>query len=279
MGELEQDKVEIQKQWDEDPCGADTVKHLEPGTLAYYQAIRDHRYRVFAPWMDQKIRFSDWRDKDILEVGVGLGSDHFRFAALGNRLTALDLSREHLRQTSRHLSLEGFSHTAVYGDAERMPFPDASFDLVYAFGVIHHTPNTEVAVGEIHRVLRSGGTALIALYHRDSFAFWLGLILGAGVVRGGLRKGWRRLLADVEYRRDANSAVPLVKVYSRRTARRLFAAFESVEIETCHVASRTATMVGRRLFPQRTPAQLEELLSPFGWFLIVRAKKSGRIRQ
>ncbi len=275
MREGEGDKAEIQKQWDADPCGAETVKSEEPESLAFYRAIREHRYKVYGPWMDRALRFSEWRDKDILEIGVGLGSDHFRFASGGNRMTALDLSREHLRQTGLHLSLEGLTHTPVYGDAERMPFPDASFDLVYAFGVIHHTPDTEAAVAEIHRVLRPGGTALVALYHRDSFAFWLGLVLGRGIVHGDLRKGWRRLIAEVEYRKDEDSAVPLVKVYSRRQARKLFSAFASVDIDVFHVASRTATKVGQWLAPRRTPEEVEEMLRPLGWYLIVRARKRG----
>ena len=76
-------------------------------------------------------------------------------------MTALDLSREHLKHTSRHLTLEGLSTAPVYGDAERMPFPDNSFDLVYSFGVLHHTPGTQKAIAEVLRVLRPGGTALI----------------------------------------------------------------------------------------------------------------------
>ena len=82
-------------------------------------------------------------------------------------------------------------------------------------------------------MLRPGGTALIGLYHRDSWFYWLWTILYRGIVRLGLlRKGKRRLLSEIEYRSAGNDALPLVKVYSRRQARRLFAGFEAVAIST-----------------------------------------------
>jgi ubiquinone/menaquinone biosynthesis C-methylase UbiE len=266
--ELNADKLEIQKQWDKDPCGASTAADEIPGTLEFYRAVRDYRYKVYAPWFDQVVRFEDWQDKDVLEIGVGVGSDHFRFAQAGNRMTALDLSQEHLKQTTRHLELEGLTTTPVYGDAEKMPFEDESFDLVYAFGVIHHTPDTEAAVAEIYRVLRPGGTAIIGLYHLNSY-FLLWVIIRNGLILGGFwRKGWRRLLSEIEYRSESDSAMPLVKVYSRRQGKKLFSQFSQLEITTCHIS------LGRfqRLLPG-SRSLIERLFGWFGWYLMIRAYK------
>lgn len=265
---LNADKLEIQKQWDKDPCGASTATEQTPGTLDFYRAVRDYRYNVYAPWFDQVVCFEKWQDKDILEIGVGLGSDHFRFARGGNRMTALDLSQEHLRQTQRHLELEGLITTPVYGDAEKIPFADESFDVVYAFGVLHHTPDTEAAIAEINRVLRPGGVALISLYHRYS-CFLLWAIIRNGLILGGLwRKGWRRLLSEIEYRSDLDSAVPLVKVYSRRQAKRLFSQFSQQEMTTCHIGFgrlQSLSPVSRSL--------IERLFGWLGWYLVIRAYK------
>jgi SAM-dependent methyltransferase len=170
---LNADKLEIQKHGIKTPAEPVQTPEQTPGTLDFYRAVRDYRYNVYAPWFDQVVRFEEWQDKDVLEIGVGLGSDHFRFARGGNRMNALDLSQEHLRQTQRHLELEGLTTTPVYGDAEKMPFADESFDLVYAFGVLHHTPDTEAAVAEIHRILRPGGVALIS-YITDIPIFFYG---------------------------------------------------------------------------------------------------------
>ena len=270
---LDLDKREVQKQWDNNPCGADTVQGYARESLEYYRAVRDYRYRQYAPWMDEVINFSQWQGKDLLEIGVGMGSDHFRFAKAGNRMTALDLSREHLRQTERHLSLEGLTTTAHYGDAEIMPFPDASFDVVYTFGVIHHTPNTEVAVNEIHRVLRPGGTAIVGLYHRDSWFFWVSTLLAQGVLKFGLiRKGWRKLLSEIEYRSKDNTAQPLVKVYSRKQSRDLFSDFSQVHLQTAHLEASHLSRF-QLLVRGVSRAELERRFGRYGWYVVVKAVK------
>lgn len=265
----ESEKREAQKQWDNDPCGAVTVEGETPGTLEFYRAARNYRYGVYGPWFNSVIRFSEWKGKDILEIGVGLGSDHFQFAKNGNRMVALDLSREHLRHTARHLTLENLATRPVLGDAESIPFPNETFDLVYAFGVLHHTPNTESAISEVRRVLKPGGHALIALYHRNSFFFWGYTVLLRGILRRGLwKKSWDQLLSEIEYRSNPRSALPLVKVYSRRQARALFHQFSDVDITTCHVNP------GLR-FLEIPPMKniCENLLAMFGWYIVIRAEK------
>ncbi|MGH7194777.1 MAG: hypothetical protein ACREJM_14755, partial [Candidatus Saccharimonadales bacterium] len=91
MPVLHPDKIEVQHQWDRDPCAADTVTDVARDTVEYYRAIRNHRYEVYAPWMQQAMAFSEWRGKRILEIGVGLGSDHYMLAKGGNHMSALDL--------------------------------------------------------------------------------------------------------------------------------------------------------------------------------------------
>ncbi len=273
LAQLDSPKIEVQKQWDGNPCGADTVQGIDRDTLAYYRAIRNHRYTEYAPWMDDIFRFDRRTNQDILEIGVGVGSDHYRWAAAGNRLTALDLSREHLRHTTQHLELEGLITSPHYGDAEDLPFDDASFDCVYSFGVLHHTPNTEAAIAEVHRVLRPGGTAIIGVYHLHSFFYWISTMLVQGVIKlGWPRKGYRRLMSEIEYRDASNDAVPLVKVYSRRQARRLFSMFSDVRVRTCHVEASHFSRLGR-LFGSVRRATLEKYLSAGGWYVVVEAVK------
>lgn len=266
---LHADKREAQKQWDTDPCGAVTAGHEEVGTLAFYRAVRSYRYAVHAPWMDSAMRFDSAAGSRVLEIGVGLGSDHYRFAAAGCEMTALDLSREHLRHTQRHLALEGHATTAVLGDAEQMPFANDCFDLVYSMGVLHHTPRTDKALAEVLRVLRPGGTALIGLYHRNSAFFWVETLLINGVLRGRLlTRGWRGLLSEIEYRSDPAAAMPLVKVYSRGQIARLLGAFANLQVETHHIQAPTARL--ERWLPRE---MLERRCSRLGWYLVARAQK------
>ncbi|MGI9301730.1 MAG: class I SAM-dependent methyltransferase [Gammaproteobacteria bacterium] len=267
------DKLEIQKQWDTDPCGAYTVDDVPTETLEYYRAIRKHRYDEYAPWMGEAMAFSRWQDKDVLEIGTGVGSDHFRLASQGNRMTALDLSREHLRHTSRHLELEGLRTAAIYGDAEGMQLEDESFDLVYSFGVLHHTPDIARALSEVKRVLRPQGTAIIGLYHRNSAFFWLRTIAERGIVRGRLfTQGYRRLMSEIEVRTDPDSAIPIVNVYSRREVRRLFRNFASVSISAHHIEW-PHLGIPRGLYHVVGRGTLERFARGLGWYLIVHAHK------
>jgi ubiquinone/menaquinone biosynthesis C-methylase UbiE len=266
------DRRETQKQWDLDPCGANTVLS-DSESPTFYRAIRDHRYQVYGPWFDNMMRFDDTKNKDVLEIGVGLGSDHLRFAQNGNRMTALDLSREHLRHARQHLAMEGLSTEPVYGDAEQLPFLNQSFDTVYAFGVLHHTRNIQAALSEVHRVLRPGGTAIIGLYHLHSWFFWIQTLLVNGILRGGVwRKGTRKLMSEIEHRKDPDSATPIVRVYSRQQITKLFGRFSHLDLRTCHV---DVSHFGyfQFLFRGISRDRLERWLGWGGWYAIARAVK------
>ena len=280
MPDLHSDKIEIQHQWDRDPCAAESVRNVPRGTLEYYRAIRNHRYEVYAPWMRQAMAFSEWRGKRTLEIGVGLGSDHYMLAKGGNRMTALDLSREHLKLTKQHLGLEGLETDTVYGDAEDMPFEDDSFDLVYSFGVLHHTPDTEKAFREVERVLRPGGVALIGVYHKYSWFFIVHTLLVNGLVRRRLfRKGYRQLLSDIEYRSQPGTATPVVKVFGRMQLRKYFRRYSKCRVtahhvEFAHIFGGHFSRILQR--PSANPAvrrRLERYLGWGGWYLIARAVK------
>lgn len=257
---------EAQKQWEANPCGASTVRDVAPETIEWFREARRVRYDEYAPWLRATTGIGEIRGKDVLEIGVGLGSDHFTLASGGNRMTALDLSREHLRLTQRHLSLEGLSTTAVHGDMEKMPFPDASFDVVYSFGVLHHTDHMERAVAEIKRVLRPGGRAIIGVYHRDSIFFWAGIVAYRGFVRMGIPlRGWRRTIAAIEVG-AGGSYVPSVHVLTRGSLRKLLGAIGPVELSTHHVSNRMLLRVLGR-------GRCERLLGSLGWYLIASVRR------
>lgn len=263
-----------QKQWEANPCGASTVRAIAPETLEWFREARRVRYEEYAPWLRAITGIGDVVGKDVLEVGVGLGSDHFTLASGGNRMTALDLSREHLRLTQKHLALEGLSTMAVHGDMECMPFDDASFDVVYSFGVLHHTDHMERAVAEIRRVLRPGGRAIIGVYHRDSVFFWLRTVAWNGLVRGGfLRDGWARTLARIEAG-AGDEFVPKVRVLSRAGLRRLFGRFEVAGIRSAGVMPDDFLHL-KVLFRRIPRMTLERMLGRFGWYLIAVAQRDS----
>jgi SAM-dependent methyltransferase len=271
-GELDA-KRETQKQWNTDPCGARTAPEYEAGTPEFFGRVEHERYDVYAPWMRAAIGFEEHAGEAVLEIGPGLGTDHAQFARAGARMFALDLTNSHLQLTRQRFRNEALSTRPVRGDAERLPFADASFDLVYSYGVLHHTPDTAGAVLEIHRVLRPGGLAIVGLYHKHSAFHWIYTVLWRGLLLGGLwRKRYRRLLSDIEYRSVGSDAEPLVKVFSRRQCRRLFGRFAETRLRCDQIEwSHLVPFAGAGSGPPRSA--LEAVARRWGWYLTVFARK------
>lgn len=199
-------KAEAVRCWTSDPCGA---VDGEPGTAPYARDLVAAR-SMYAPWMAEALGYETAAGLDVLDVGCGQGIDLMRFAQAGATVTGLDLTPRHVELARLHLDALDLAGTVVEGDAERLPFPDASFDRVTSNGVLHHTPDFAAALREIRRVLRPGGDARLILYHRNSIHFW-----GAQQLQERL-KG-HRPLSRVE--RSNIGAHPLIRVYSRRRLR------------------------------------------------------------
>jgi SAM-dependent methyltransferase len=175
--------------------------------------------------------------------------------------------------TRQRFALEQLKTRLTRADAESLPFPEASFDVVYSFGVLHHTPDTLKAVEEARRVLKPGGVAIISLYHRHSAFHWIAVVLCRGIRRGELwTRGYKRLLADIEQGARESGTAPLVKVLSRRQCRRLFSRFQRVAVRSDHIDF-------GHLFPSRPPSPpaarrlVERLAGRWGWYLTVIAQK------
>lgn len=185
-----------------------------------YEAQARARYQM-EPFIFPFARFAEGAGRDVLEIGVGMGADHLEWAKAGPRsLTGVDLTERAVEHTRRRLSLYGFDANVRTADAERLPFADASFDVVYSWGVLHHTPDTPRAIAEVWRVLRPGGVARVMVYHTHSIVgalLWTRYALLAG------RPG--RSLADI-YAHHLES--PGTKAYTPEEARGLFARFSRV---------------------------------------------------
>src|SRR5262249_37648975 len=150
------------------PCGSDGAR-ADPGSPGFFAEVEARRYREEFH-IPHTAELDGHAGKRILELGGGLGTDG-RQLARGPRLYVdLDLSLDSLELARRGFRLEALDGSFVHGDAESLPFEDAAFDLVYAHGVLHHTPDIEAAIAELHRVLRPGGKAIVMLYARWSLA-------------------------------------------------------------------------------------------------------------
>lgn len=255
--------------WTADPCGAHVARQFEFGSREYFNAIENYRYSAYAPWMRSSIGFDRFSGKAVLEVGCGTGTDLIQFARGGAKVTGVDFTPRSIEITRRRFEVYGLEADLLVGDAECLAFPDATFDLVYSFGVLHHTPNTNRAISEIHRVLRPGGTAIIMLYHRFSLYYWGGLMLKRGVFRGALLRQRPSDIVNSNVEHTESAVAPLVQTYTRDEARRLFSRFQRFSISVNQL-TREELGAASRLMPS---GAVEWLARHVGWNLLITASK------
>jgi ubiquinone/menaquinone biosynthesis C-methylase UbiE len=264
-------KQEAMRLWGADPCGGDVGGSTE-GSSQFFRDVDRDRYVSYAPWLPAAAGFDRFSGRRLLEIGCGMGTDLAGFARGGAEVHAVDLTPRHLAIARQRMINDGRRVKLVRSDGEQLPFPDRTFDVVYSFGVLHHTPGTQTAIDEIWRVLTPGGQAVVALYHRNSAFFWFYTILLRGILKGGLiRPGYRRLVADIE-QHSHTDALPLVKVYSRRDMRRLFKRFQSVDTEVHHLEPSHFSYLAPVI--RRLPgAWLRRAAGSMGWYVFAKATK------
>jgi ubiquinone/menaquinone biosynthesis C-methylase UbiE len=218
---MQTEKQQVHDFWNQASCGEEMYLS-EKGKAGYSEQARI-RYDL-EPCIPRFARFEDAKGLRVLEIGVGLGADHQRFAEAGADLWGIDLTERAVRHTQQRLDAFGLASRLSVGDAENLDFPDETFDRVYSWGVLHHSPDTSKAISEVWRVLRRGGSASIMIYHKWSivgFMLWVRYAL--------LRMRPWLSLSDM-YSRYLES--PGTKAYSMTEARKLFSAFSEVKVST-----------------------------------------------
>jgi SAM-dependent methyltransferase len=266
------DKQHVHDFWNDASCGEDL--YLEGTDQAGYEAQARTRYNL-EPYIADFAGFKDVRGERVLEIGVGLGADHEQFARGGADLYGIDLTERSIEHTRRRLAVFGLTSHIAVGDAERLDFQDESFDLVYSWGVLHHSPDTAKAVAEVYRVLRSGGKgARVMIYSKWSL---VGILLWIRYGLLGLRP-WLSLTKI--YSRHLES--PGTKAYSLQEARTLFSSFSTVRIHTVLThgdllesgagqrhKGRLLT-IARRIWPR---GLIKRFLPGMGLFMLIEARK------
>jgi SAM-dependent methyltransferase len=177
------DEQTVERFWQDHPCGDAQVGGLR-------ELFHDDYEKFFTDY--DRFRYQNERHlpacldalsvagKQVLEIGLGEGSESERLIRQGARwsgadLTAESVARVRARLTLRELPYEELRQASVLA----LPFADNSFDLVFSHGVLHHVPDIRQAQQEIHRVLRPGGELVVMLYARWS----LNYLVSIGLVR------------------------------------------------------------------------------------------------
>lgn len=214
-------KDEVRAFWSSASCGESL--YLDGEERDGYANQSRQRYRL-EPFIEPFARFGETRGQRVLEIGVGLGADHQRFAEAGALLDGIDLTQRAIDHTRRRLELFGLRSSLATGDAESLRFGSDHFDLVYSWGVLHHTPDTPQAFREVLRVLRPGGKARIMIYHSIS-------LIGAMLwIRYALLRGRPWTSLRTIYANHLES--PGTKAYTVAEARALMNGFTDIRIRT-----------------------------------------------
>jgi SAM-dependent methyltransferase len=258
-------KNDVREFWNSDPCGTRYLDGKDD-----FEAHARARYAL-EPYIFEFANFRGSRGLKVLEIGVGMGADYLEWLKAGAHATGVDFSPPSIDRARRRCELAGYRPELRLADAENLPFPDNSFDVVYSYGVMHHSPDTPRCVREAWRVLKPGGQARIMVYHHPSLS-GLMLWMRYGFLRG---KSLRRSVYD-------HLESPGTKTYSRSEAAVLVEHFQDVQMQlafspgdlllhqpSARFQSRFYRMVWR-LYPRTL---LRAFGQKWGLFLLITANK------
>jgi SAM-dependent methyltransferase len=260
---MEEIKRRIQTWWDNWLCGS-RAADAPIGSRRFFEQV-DFYKDTYEPFTNKIAAYPEWKNKRVLEIGVGLGKDFSRFCAHGALACGVDLSEKSLRLTKQRLGVFGLKGNLCLADAENLPFKDGIFDLVFSWGVLHHTPGTQKAIDGIYSCLKpGGGKAVVMLYNKFSI-FFLRIIknyLLGRLWRPSSNKACFNRLLSISTGDGAGN--PFSNVYSRREARRMFRKFENIHICAYQGGKGECWKMLRRF------RILEKYL---GWFLVIQAER------
>src|SRR5918992_4401801 len=245
-------KERVKAYWEREACGEIHASAPE-GTPEFFAEIERRRDEL-EPHIARYADFASAAGQDVLEIGVGVGTDFLRFVRAGANAVGVDLTERAVELVSRRLELEGLTAELRTADAEALPFADASFDVVYSWGVLHHTPDTPRSIAEAIRVLRPGGRLCVMLYARHSwvaYGFWARNALLAG-------RPWRSLSDVLAEHMESEGTT----AYTKREHRLLFP-LSDLRVDKVLTA-----------YDRQIAGPLARLSSGLlGWQLVVRGRK------
>jgi ubiquinone/menaquinone biosynthesis C-methylase UbiE len=207
----------VQAYWNARPCN---IRHsAQPvGTKEYFDEVEKRKYFV-EPHIPDFAQFERWKGKKVLEVGCGIGTDTINFARAGARVTAVDLSDESLslaKQRAKIFNLEQ-NVSFYHANSEELSssVPVEPYDLVYSFGVIHHTPNPGRAIAQIKRYMTPTSELRMMLYAKNS---WKSIMIEAGFDQP-----------------EAQSGCPVAFTFTQQEVRDLLDGFQILDVRQDHI--------------------------------------------
>lgn len=263
----------VQTFWDTRPCN---IRHSpQPvGTKEYFDEVERRKYLV-EPHIPHFAEFAKWSGKRVLEIGCGIGTDTINFARAGAQVTAIDLSPKSLEVAKTRAEVFGLSDRIRFycGNSEEMCqiVPIDAYDLVYSFGVIHHTPHPERVVEQIKQYLPPHGELRLMVYSRVSYKLF-------AIMRE--EKVWDMARIDklIARNSEAQTGCPVTYTYTPESIHTLLRGFEVLDIRKAHIFTWDVEAYKKYEYKKDvawqnvSDAELAELERELGWHMLVRAR-------
>ena len=249
---------EVKKFWNDRPCN---IKHSskELGTIEYFDEVELKKFRA-EPHILKFTEFPQWKNKKVLEVGCGLGTVGINFALNSADYTGVELSKESLQIAKKRFEVYNQSGKFYLGNAEELSsfVHIETYDLIYSFGVIHHSPHPEKIISEIKKYMNENSVLKIMLYAKDS---WKNYMIDAGLDQP-----------------EAQYGCPIANTYTKQDVVELLDGYEVLSIEQDHIFPyqiepyKKGKYIKQPWFDAMPIEMFETLEKNLGWHLLITAK-------
>jgi 2-polyprenyl-3-methyl-5-hydroxy-6-metoxy-1,4-benzoquinol methylase len=263
----------VKQFWNNRPCN---IRHSNKpiGTREYFDEVELRKYFVeshIPPFAE----FERWRGKKVLEIGCGIGTEAINFARNGAILTVVELSEESLILAKKRFEVYGLKANFILGNAEdldKLLPKDEKFDLIWSFGVIHHSPHPERILKQCNKFLKNDGDLRMMVYAKLSYKA-LNLMKETGI--------WDFSALDtlIASYSEAQTGCPVTYSYTLEAAKRLFSEFDILDIRKAHIFCWdipkyiTYQYEKEHCFKNISDDFFKELESELGWHILIKAKK------
>lgn len=250
--------TEVKKFWNDRPCN---VRHSnkEIGSKEYFDEVERKKFFV-EPHILNFTDFSNWTGKKVLEIGCGLATAGVNFSINGADYTGVELSEESLSLAKKRFEVYGQTGSFYSGNAEELSsfVPIETYDLIYSFGVIHHSPHPEKIISEIKKYMNENSVLKIMLYAKDS---WKNYMIESGLDQP-----------------EAQYGCPIANTYTKQDVINLLDGYEVLSIEQDHIFPyqvepyKNGEYIKQPWFAEMPPEMFRTLEKNLGWHLLITAK-------
>ena len=263
---------EVKNYWDKRPCNINH-SNKDVGTKEYFDEVEARRYFV-EPHIISFAEFDRWKGKKVLEIGCGIGTDSVNFARAGADLTCVELSEESLnicRNRFKEYGLEAKFILCNAEDINKYILEDEKFDLIYSFGVVHHSPNPGEILQSLKKYCHTETELKIMVYSFVSYK----------TLEAWLTNGWKfgfSFKKSIQYYAEAQLGCPIAYTYNRKELTDLFDGYTIINIKKSHIFPYVIKHYINKIYKKRwffkiMPKDLFNFLqSKLGWHWLITLK-------